>query len=129
VTAASWTQHDLLETYSTPDLRVYAIWFNMYAGDSRSKWPARVMTDPRVIHYWDEGRAVGTRYLSHLPALLERRAPATLAPTADAIWDAFFLYERGAKWKDPVPVPMSWGYPIMVTRDQLLQDVEATIAK
>jgi hypothetical protein len=45
------------------------------------------------------------------------------------MWDAFFLYERGAKWKDPAPLPKSWGYPIMVTSDQLLRDVEAIIGK
>jgi len=118
-----------MQTHSSADLRVYAIWFNMYPGDARSKWPGTLLTDARVFHYWDENRIVGTRYLSDLPALLERRAAATLPPTADAIWDAFFLYERGSKWKDPVPVPMSWGYPIMVTRDQFLRDIEATIGK
>jgi len=129
VTAARWAQHDLLQTYSSADLRVYAIWFNMYAGDSRAKWPGALLTDPRVTHYWDAGRAVGTRYLAELPAFLERRAETTLVPAGDAMWDAFFVYERGSKWKDPVPVPMSWGYPIMVTSDQLLRDVEATIGK
>lgn len=101
----------------------------MYPGDARSKWPGQLLTDSRVLHYWDEERVVGTRYLSQLPALLGRRAPATMVPAADALWDAFFVYERGATWQDPVPVPLSWGYPIMVTRDQLVADIEARISK
>ena len=97
----------------------------MYPGDARAKWPAALLTDSRVLHVWDEQRVVGTRYLANLPAMLTQRAPATMPPTADAMWDAFFVYPPGQAWQDPVPLPSSWGYPIMVTRDQLLRDVEA----
>src|SRR5712691_313306 len=62
----------------------------MYPGDARSKWPSALLTDQRVAHYCDEQRALGTAYLSNLPAMLDRRAEATLQPTADAMWDAFF---------------------------------------
>ena len=101
----------------------------MYPGDSRAKWPAALLTDARVLHYWDRERVIGVRYLSHLPAMLDRRAPETVTPTADAMWDAFYVHGRGARWQDPVPVPVSWGYPIMVTREQLMRDVESLIAK
>ena len=129
MTAARWAQQHLLDDHPRAELRVYAIWFNMYPGDARSKWPGHLLTDSRVVHYWDRERVVGTRYLSHLPALLERRAAATMAPTDDALWDAFFVYEPGATWQEPVPVPLSWGYPIMLTRDQLTADIEARIGK
>jgi hypothetical protein len=95
----------------------------MYPGDARAKWPAGVMTDQRVLHYWDEDRAVGTHYLSHLPAMLDRRAAETRVPAADAMWDAFYVYGRGVTWEAPVPLPISWGYPILVTRDQLVRDL------
>jgi len=124
VTAARWAQQELLEHHPRSELRVYAIWFNMYPGDARSKWPPTLLTDARVLHYWDEERAVGRRYLSHVPAMMDRRAAATLAPAADAVWDAFFVYAPDDRWQEPVPVPVSWGYPIMVTRDQLLRDFE-----
>jgi hypothetical protein len=129
VTAARWAQQELLDHQSRAALRVYAVWFNMYPGDAREKWPSTLLTDPRVVQYWDEARAVGTRYLSHLPAMMERRAAATLPPTADAMWDAYFVYAPGDQWQDPVPVPVSWGYPIMVTRDQLLRDVDTLVTK
>jgi hypothetical protein len=87
------------------------------------------LTDPRVVHYWDEQRIAGTRYLAHLPAMLARRAPETMPPSSDVMWDAFFIYGPGDRWKDPVPQPVSWGYPIMVTRELLLRQVEAMLSK
>jgi hypothetical protein len=39
------------------------------------------------------------------------------------MWDAFYVYGRGVTWEAPVPLPISWGYPILVTRDQLVRDL------
>ena len=122
-------QQDLLERNSDPALRVYAVWFNMYPGDARGKWPAELLTDHRVVHYWDEGRLLGVRLLVNLPTFLDRQAPGTLALEADALWDAFFVYAPGDPWKEPFPRPISWGYPIMVTRDHLLREVQSLAAK
>lgn len=97
----------------------------MYPGDARAKWPAALLTDRRVTHYWDEPRALGELYLRHLPAMLGRRAEATLQPAADAMWDAFFVYAPGDTWQEPLPLPRLWGYPIMVTRETLLRSVDA----
>jgi hypothetical protein len=127
VTAARWAQQELLERNPHADLRIYAVWFNMYPGDARSKWPATVLIDPRVTHYWDEPRTVGEYYLRHLAAIVDRRASATLQPIADVMWDAFFLHAPGDRWAEPVPLPRLWGYPIMVTRDQLLAELQALL--
>ena len=127
MTAARWAQQDLLNPHPGAPLRVYAIWFNMYPGDARAKWPAALLTDPRVTHYWDEPREVGRLYLANLASMIGRRAPTTLSPTADVLWDAFFLYRPGDPWQEPVPLPMSWGCPIMVTRDQLVREVDALL--
>ena len=129
MTAARWAQQDLLNPHAGAPLRVYAIWFNMYPGDARAKWPAALLTDPRVTHYWDEPREVGRVYLANLASMIGRRAAMTLSPTADVLWDAFFLYEPGDSWREPVPPPMSWGYPIMATRDQLVKEVDALLRK
>ena len=101
----------------------------MYPGDARAKWPSALLTDQRVAHYWDDQRAVGTAYLSSLPAMLDRRAEATLPPAADAMWDAFYVYAPGDPWQDPLPLPAAWGYPIMVTRDRLVREVDAFAPK
>ena len=104
---------------------MYAVWFNMYPGDSRGRWPQQLLTDRRVEHYWDEQRVLGVRLLTNIARFLDRRAEGTLTPEADALWDAFFVYAPGTEWTDPFPPPRSWGYPIMVTRERLRQDFEA----
>ena len=129
MTAARWAQQELLDHYADTRLHVYAVWFNMYPGDARERWPSTLLTDRRVVSYWDPARATGTRYLMSLPLIMARRAPATLPPSADAMWDAYFVYAPGNRWQDPVPVPISWGYPIMATRDQLLDAVKKLTTK
>ncbi len=129
MTAARWAQKELLEPRPRAELRVYAVWFNMYPGDARSKWPPTLLTDRRVVHHWDEQRVLGKAYLSRLPAMLDRRAAETRQPTGDAIWDAFFLYAPGDRWQEPLPLPVTWGYPIMVTRDRLLREVNALVKR
>jgi hypothetical protein len=101
----------------------------MYAGDARSKWPQALLTDRRVSHYWDEPRTLGASYLMRLPAMLDRRAQATMQPTADAMWDAFYVYGPDDSWVDPVPIPVRWGYPIMVTREEVAGAIEQFLPK
>jgi len=111
------------------ELAIYAVWFNMYPGDARASWPAEILTDRRVAHYWDEQRLVGHRLLLTLPAILDRRAPGTLPLQADALWDAFLIYAPGDRWSESFPPPASWGYPIMATSNQLVHEVERLAAK
>jgi hypothetical protein len=95
---------------------VYAIWFSMVASDERERWPARVLADPRVTHWWDEGRQVG-RWLGRHP---DYGGDAELV-----IWDTYFLYPRDARWgESPGPVA-SWGYPIVEHREKLRRDLLA----
>jgi hypothetical protein len=91
----------------------------MYPGDARAKWPASTLTDSRVTHYWDEARTLGVSYLANLTAMLDRRAPGTLSPIAEVMWDAFYLYDRHDVWNESMPMPTLWGYPIMTTHDDL----------
>jgi hypothetical protein len=127
VTAARWAQRDILERHPAAPLRIYAVWFNMYPGDSRAKWPAEALTDSRVTHYWDEQRVVGEHYLRQLGTFVTRRANGTMPPVADALWDAAFVHGPGDQWSEPVPLPRIWGYPIMVTHDGLLDALNQII--
>ena len=110
-------------------LAVYAVWFNMYPGDSRAAWPAHALTDSRVTQFWDEPRRVGTMFLSQLPTILDRRAPGTLQPFDDAMWDAFFVYTARDRWTEAPPLPVAWGYPIMVTRETLASEIHRLLDK
>ena len=101
----------------------------MYPDDARSTWPSSLLTDPRVVHYWDEPRTIGRLYLSNLPAMFSRRVAGTLQPTDDALWDAFFVYAAGDRWQDPVPLPVAWGYPIMPTREELQRQLKVLVGR
>ena len=104
-------------------LAVYAVWFNMYPGDSRAAWPPRALADARVTQFWDEPRRVGMMFLSQLPTILDRRAPGTLQPFDDAMWDAFFVFTARDHWNEAPPPPVTWGYPIMVTHETLASEL------
>ena len=82
------------------------------------------LTDVRVTQFWDEQRIVGRTLLTRLPTILDRRAPNTMQPVDDALWDAFFLYAPDAQWHDAPPTPVTWGFPIMVTRDELASKLD-----
>jgi len=103
---------------------VYAIWFNMYPGDSRQRWPDALLTDARVRHYWDESRGIGQLYLKLLPALWPKRSAETVVPEADALWDAYMLYRPDAQWGDQHPEVVAWGYPILRTSETLVQELD-----
>lgn len=122
-------QHTILERYPQLPIAVYAVWFNMYPGDARVKWSEALLTDRRVVHYWDEPRALGLRLLANLSSFLDRQAAGTLPPDADALWDTFFLYAPEDRWVGAFPRPVSWGYPIMVTKDRLARDIETFALK
>ena len=77
--AETWAQEALLARNEQPALRVYAVWFNMFPGDSREYWRPDLLTDSRVVHLWDDERSVGRLYYQLLPKIWERRAVGTRA--------------------------------------------------
>ena len=109
VAGARWAQKDILEKNPDAKLKVYAVWFEMYPGDERATWPSGLLSDPRVTHYWDEKKIVGTWY----PANSKEGSPG------DVLWDAFLLYPEGAKWADVATTPITWGAPIVKAHERL----------
>jgi hypothetical protein len=122
-------QTTLLGPNPDPDLRVYAVWFNMYPSDTRQRWRDSLLTDPRVRQYWDEQRGVGRLYLQTLPAIWPRRSADTRLSNTDALWDAYLLYERDAYWGDAPPDVISWGSPIIGATETLHNDLERAVAQ
>lgn len=115
-------QTELLERYPRANVRVYAVWFNMYEGDSRARWRRELMPDSRVEHFWDEGRVLGRRYFGDLARLASRQAPRTKATEGQVLWDAYLLYPAGATWEGSRTDVISWGRTILLTRDTLQRD-------
>ena len=122
MSGARWVQTELLERYPRANVRVHAIWFRMYPGDSKASWPRDIMADPRVQHFWDEERVVGSTYFEDLARLAGRRAPKTTETEGEILWDAYLLYPAGARWEGGRTNVMSWGRTILMTRETLQRD-------
>jgi hypothetical protein len=130
VAGARWAQHDLLATNPKADVRVFTIWFRMYPGDAQSKWPGEVLTDRRVEHRWDEPKAAGRWFFTNLRSLRPSRGGDGRFPQqVDALWDSYLLFDRSATWNSAPNGLVSWGYTVMRTRAQLLEDFKFAIAK
>jgi hypothetical protein len=52
-------QKQLLDQYPSEQVRVYAVWLPMLAGDSREEWNGTTMPDARATHFWDGELQIG----------------------------------------------------------------------
>lgn len=111
-------QQEVLEKYPKLDVKVYAVWFKMYGTDRKSAWPADVLTDPRVVHRWDEPRSVGLWYAKQLPKLIPKAAPEAsgLDQPVPVLWDAILIYAPDAKWAAQPAGLVRWGRTILNSR-------------
>ncbi len=116
-------QHDILGKYSSAQLRVYTVWFDMLPFDSRARWDGGFLTDPRVVHLWDEQKLTGKWFaanVDHRPPQADGSAPVD--------WDVYFLYGPTATWNDrPAPL-ISRGGPIIGAHSKLAASVEPLLA-
>ena len=123
VAGTRWVQTELLAKYPKADLRVYAIWFNMFPGDARSKWPPSLLTDRRVTHRWDEGKLVGMWYGGYTNEIRAELSPGS-SWNGDILWDAYLFYGSDARWDDTPTSLIHWGRTIVAGRETLRQDFE-----
>jgi hypothetical protein len=100
-------QRELLEPNTTADVRVYAVWFARLGGDARSKWDIQRLPDRRVRHYWDAARRVGSWIAEEIESF------------DGVVWDAYYLYDAGARWDESPPLAISIGSTIIAEREQL----------
>jgi hypothetical protein len=77
------------------DLHVYVVWVPILPDDDApaAARAAQRFTDPRVTHYWDQGRALGDALGDDL-ALPPREA----GRAHGAAWDVYMVFGRGARW-------------------------------
>lgn len=121
VAGTRWVQNELLTTYPNADLRIYAIWFDMFPGDAKSKWPASLLTDARATHLWDEGKLVGRWYGERTATMRPRLSPGS-SWNGQILWDSYLLYGPDATWTDAPSGLIQWGRTIVVGRETLRQD-------
>jgi hypothetical protein len=84
---------DILQKYPTSSVRVYVVWFDMLAGDSRQLVDTQVLNDPRVTNFYDPKRTIGSWYSQHVDR------------EHGIVWDAYYLYGPDASWAaEPGPL-------------------------
>jgi hypothetical protein len=86
----------------------------MFPGDSKSEWPAGLLSDSRVIHWWDDGKLVGSWYAQQ----------SDYRKYGRVLWDAFLVYAPDARW-DQVPSNLiSLGRTIVEKREDLRKSLQ-----
>ena len=88
-------QDEVLDVVDSADLRVYAIWEPILRNDNHqsARQAPQLVPDPRVTHYWVDGRDVGALF----------QEPIQLK--SEVAWDVYLVYTPGTVWGDSVPVP------------------------
>jgi hypothetical protein len=119
VAGARWVQNEVLKKYPKANLRVYAIWFEMFPGDSKATWSRSLLDDPRVVHRWDEGKTIGHWYSGQGPRMQSRLTPDSTDPSGDPLWDSYLLYGPDARWSTTPSGLILWGRTIMASRASL----------
>ena len=104
-------QQELLEKNPSSEMRVYVIWFSMIPLDYRWRWDDKVMTDPRVIHLWDEEKIAGQWFAEHVEDY------------QGVVWDTYYLYSPEARW-DLAPTSLiSSGSTVLAKREELQRSI------
>jgi hypothetical protein len=117
-------QTELLDVHKDLDVRVYAVWFEMFPGDSQERWPAAALTDRRVTHYWDEEKDVGSWYGVRLDAMRPQLAPNSRG-VEPPLWDAYLVYGPESRWAEAPTELRRWGRTILSTQQHLREEFEA----
>jgi len=111
------------------DVRVFVVWFRMYPGDEESRWPREILLDRRIVQTWDEPKAAGRWFMTHLSDLKPSRGGDGKFPQRDdALWDSYLLFDRHAGWNSTPTGVLSWGFTVMRTRDKLAEDLQYALS-
>ena len=115
VSGAGWIQEYALKRNPTLDVKVYAVWYEMYPGDSPDDFPAArtLMPDKRVNHYWDPGKDVGRWFYGFVPSNVK----------GEIEWDAFYLFDKTAVWTDKPTALLTSGRTILQERRNLTSKI------
>lgn len=104
----------ILDKYPDAKVRVFAVWENALATDSRSAWPHDMFgDDPRVTSLWDGRNLVGQWFVQHGYSLG--------GIDLTFIYDAYYAYDKNAVWKDGPTSPVADGSEIITHVDGLQQ--------
>jgi hypothetical protein len=104
---ARWVRSEVLDKHRKASLRVFVVWFDMMAGDSRQATDLRLLSDPRVTNYWDAGHLAGRWFAQNVDGY-------------DGVdWDEYFLYGANATWQEQPKPLLSSGGSVISSSGQL----------
>ena len=123
-------QKEILDAHKDTNLRVYAVWFNMVEGDARDRWSPELLTDKRVVQFWDEDKTVGRLFA---PRTQSEEMENALAPNSSGLgqavlWDSYLVFGPESRWDDGPSGIRRWGRTILRTRRDLAEAVSAVLA-
>jgi hypothetical protein len=112
---ATWIQEYVLQRHPKLEVKVYAVWYEMYPGDSPDDFPEarKLLGDKRVTHYWDQAKEIGRWFYGLVPSNVK----------GEIEWDAFYLYGPDAVWTDRPAMPLTSGRTILQDRRKLRDKV------
>lgn len=110
-------QTEILEKNPSAEMRVYVIWFSMIPLDYRWRWDDEVMTDPRVIHLWDEEKIAGLWFAEHV------------ADYEGIVWDTYFLYGPEAEWAATPQPLVNAGNTVLKQGEELQRSILPLLAQ
>lgn len=115
-------QTELLQKDPRGKFVVHAVWFNVMPSDTRANWPADLLTDPRVVHHWDENRVVGG-FFGGDSEFRDRG----LVGYGGVMWDTYLVFGRDAQWsKRPAPL-LGAGSTIIRASQRLAADLRSAL--
>ena len=109
---------NILESETSKELRVYAVWLNQRVTDERGAIDNSILDDPRVTQYWDPEGITGTHF-----------ADADLGGLGYSgfVYDVYYVFGPDAAWADE-PAPLAGaGGPVLYEGDKLLQALRSQL--
>ncbi len=108
-------QEAILDKHPDAPLRVYAVWTNKLFMDARGQWDAGGLTDPRVVHLWDQADITGDWLVTSLPGF------------RGGDWDTYALFGPDATWSSAPPALHSSGSTIISKSTELERALKALL--
>ena len=76
------------------------------------------MTDPRVVHYWDDDQEIGWWFQDH------KEEVGFSFFSGSVVWDSYLLFDAEATWTE-IPQPLeSFGFTVLADKDELAQALD-----
>lgn len=103
----------MLQKIDDPELVVLNVWVPMVWGDGEkaARRATSLLPDPRVRHFWFDGKDLGKAYQHALDL-------------PEVAWDIYFVYPPGARWEEEPPVPIYFMHQLFGLPQETMLDGE-----